>query len=82
MASTSSTAAAASAAVHGRRCTPRLQRAAGVRSGSGAAPRAVPGIRSRSILRPAKPSSAGSSVTDAAIVTSTAKLADSATPCR
>ena len=81
MASTSSTAAAASAAAHGRRCTARLQRAAGVVSGSRGG-RAVPGIRSRSILRPAKPSSAGSSVTDAAIVTSTAKLADSATPCR
>ena len=62
-------AAAAIAATHGRRCTPRLQRAAGVVVGSAAALRSVPGIRSRSMLVPAKPSSAGSSVTEAAIVT-------------
>ncbi len=78
---TSSSTTEASAASFGRRCTPRAQRAAREWSGSaGARPR--PGTRRRSIRRPAKPSSAGSSVTLAASTTSTARLAKSATPYR
>ncbi len=68
-------------AIAGRRCTIRLQRAAGVWS-LVSEPRPRPGMRSRLTLWPAKARSAGSSVTEAAITTSTARLVESATPCR
>ena len=78
-ASTSSTAAPAIAAVHGRRWTARPQRAAGACAGS-AGVRFVPGIRSRSIRRPAIAISAGTSVTEAAMTITTAAIAASAAP--
>ena len=78
-ASTSSTATPAIAATQGRRWTARPQRAAGAESPSTAA-RAVPGIRRRSIRVPAIASSAGTSVTDAAITTSTEMIVASAAP--
>ena len=81
-ASVSRIAVAAIAAVHGRRWTAWLQRAAGDSPTAccSLSVRRRNGSRRRSTLGPRKESSAGSSVTDATITTSTASEAAIATP--
>ena len=80
-ANNSSTARAARPVVHGWRCTVRLQRYQNPLSDGGAPETRTPGMRRRSIARPAKPNMAGSKVSAAAITRTTAAMALTARPC-
>ncbi len=76
-----STSSAAVPAVHGCRCTTRLQRYQKPRTVVGRPVCSRPGRCQRSMARPQNPSSAGSRVSAEAITSTTPAMADTARPC-